>query len=150
MKRVLKTPALPCSECGQYRNRTIAVDALIVSKSQILLIKRGSTPEKGKWALPGGHVDFDETLEQAVMREVKEETGLESRSTVFLGSYSNPKRHPKQMIAILYLVEVQGMPNAGSDAVEIRYFPVNKLPNNLAFDHQDMIEDYLQKYGKDS
>jgi len=135
-----------CPHCCEYKNRAISIDALIERDGNILLIKRGRDPYKGFWAIPGGHVDFDETVEQAVRREVKEETGLTVSKLSLLGIYSDPGRHPKQVIAVAYKVETTGEPEAGDDAEEFAWFSPDKLPPNLAFDHKKIISDFPSLY----
>src|SRR3989344_168461 len=93
-----------CSACGRYPNRAISIDALIIQDNKLLLIERALNPYKGFWALPGGHVDWNETVEEAVEREVKEETNLIVISLQLLGVYSNPKRHPNQTVAVSFFV----------------------------------------------
>lgn len=129
-----------CPHCGRYDNRGISVDAVVVHKNEILLIKRGVEPDKGKWGTPGGYVGWDESAEEAVVRELKEETGLVAKSLRFLTVSSSPKRHPKQVITIAYVVEVE-QPNAkkGDDADDVRWFPLSTLPCPLAFDHEQTI-----------
>ena len=131
-----------CPSCGRYAGRPLSIDALIVKDGKILLIKRGVKPYKDFWALPGGHVDFDETVEEAVVREIKEETSLDVISLKFLGLYSDPGRHPDQSVAVSYVVNFIGEPKAGDDAEECRFFPLDSLPENLAFDHQKIINDF--------
>jgi len=133
----------PCPHCGRYNNRAVTVDAVIIEGNKVLLIKRGVEPFKGYWALPGGHTDWDETVEDSVKREVKEEIGVEVASLKQIGLYSDPKRHPKQSINISYEVEIKGEPKAGDDAKECTWFELNDLPE-LAFDHKKIIEDYLK------
>lgn len=133
-----------CHACGNYQNRGVSIDAIIVINKKILLIKRGNDPYEHYWALPGGHVDFDETIENTVKREVKEETGLETVSLKLLGIYSKPSRHPKQSIAVAYIVEIKGEIKAGDDAVEYKLFSFEELPQKLAFDHEEIIADYLR------
>lgn len=134
----------PCPCCGRYANRGIAIDAIIVRDGQVLLIKRAREPAKDRWAFPGGHIDWDESVEEAVVREVKEETNLTVTSTKLLGVYSRPSRHPDQVIAVAYLVEISGQPQAGDDAAQAKYFPLSDLPP-LAFDHLKMIKDFLKE-----
>jgi ADP-ribose pyrophosphatase YjhB (NUDIX family) len=137
-------PSEPCPHCGRYLNRACSVDALFVKDSQILLVLRGVEPYKGYWAIPGGHVDFDETFEEAALRELKEETGLIGSQTSLLGVFSNPKRHPKQTAAVAYIVKnAVGEPKGNGDAKEAKFFPLNELPTNLAFDHSEIINKYL-------
>jgi len=97
----------PCPECGRFANRGISIDAVIVKGEKILLIQRGVEPNKGYWGTPGGYVDWDESSEDVVKREVQEETGLEVTNTTLIGVYSSPDRHPKQVINIVYLTEVK-------------------------------------------
>jgi len=134
---------LPCPHCGRYNNRAVTIDAVIIKDNKILLIKRGVEPFKGYWALPRGHTDWDETLEETVKREVKEELGVEITSLQQIGIYSDPKRHPKQSINVPYGVQIQGEIKIGDDAKEFRWFDLNDLPA-LAFDHRIIINDYLK------
>ena len=79
-----------------HRNPSLAVDAAIVDSGRILLIERGRDPYKGKWALPGGFVEYGETVEDAAIREVLEETGVKIDLVEILGVYSTPDRDPRQ------------------------------------------------------
>ena len=133
----------PCPECGRYENRGLTIDAVIVKDDKVLLIKRGAEPFKGFWALPGGYVDWDETVEDAVKREVAEETGLAVTNLELIGVFSKPERHPKQCVAIAYAVEAHGDPVVGDDAVEFQWASLDSLPE-LAFDHEKIIGDYLK------
>lgn len=133
----------PCPHCGRYNNRAITIDALIIKNDSILLIKRALEPFKGYWALPGGHLEWDQTAEDAVRKEVKEETGLEVVSMQFLRVYTNPGRDPRQKITLAYQVTAIGDPVAGDDAKEYKWFELKNLPD-LGFDHRQIIEDYLK------
>lgn len=128
-----------------HKTRSFAVDGLIVKNQKILLIKRKGEPFHNYWALPGGHLDLNETAEEGVAREVKEETNLVTTSIKLLGIYSNPQRDPRQIVSAIYIVETKGTPRAGDDAVDFKWFPLNKLPKNLAFDHKKIIKDYLKR-----
>lgn len=132
----------PCLHCGRYDNRPVSIDALIIRDGNILLIKRRREPYKGIWALPGGHIDWDETVEEATIREVREEVGLMATRVQLLGVYSDPKRHPKQAIAVAFICVTSGEPKAGDDAVEARFFSLDNLPAPLAFDHEKIVEDF--------
>lgn len=134
----------PCPECGRFANRGISIDAVIEKDGKILLIKRGAEPFKGFWALPGGYVEWDENTEDAVKREVAEEIGLAVKSLKLIGVYSNPNRHPKQVIDIAFAVQVEGDIRTGDDAVDHKWEAIRSLPE-LAFDHKQIIDDYLNK-----
>jgi len=125
-------------QCGEYKNRPVAVDAVIIRDKNILLQKRAVEPEKNKWALPGGHIDWDESAEAAVRREVQEEVGLDVTGAKLIGVQSNTQRL-RQIIAITFLVEANGEPRAESETSAVRWFPLDSLPENLAFDHNEII-----------
>lgn len=133
----------PCPHCGRFNNRRLAVDPIIVKDNKILLIKRGKEPFKNHWAFSGGGVDWDESVEDAIIRETFEETGLVVKSIEFFGIYSKPERDPFQAITIVYIIEAEGTPKAGDDAKELQWFDLDKLPE-LAFDHGKIISDYLK------
>ncbi len=134
----------PCTVCGRFANRGVSVDAVIIKDSEILLIKRGVEPYKEFWATPGGYVSWDESAEESVTREVKEETGLDVTRTTLVCVRSSPSRHPKQVINLVYIVEVSDK-NArhGDDALETKWFPLDKIPQHLAFDHKQNIVDAI-------
>lgn len=134
----------PCPVCGRYNNRGVTIDAVIVREDKILLIKRGVEPFKEYWALPGGYVEWDETVEDAVKREVAEEMGLVVESMRMIGVYSDPARHPKQCIDVAYAVQASGEVTAGDDATEYAWKLIDKIPE-LAFDHNKIVKDYLKK-----
>lgn len=120
----------------------MTVDALIVHSGKILLIKRSGPPFRNFWALPGGFVDKGETVEAAVLRETYEETNLKINRMKLLGIYSDPGRHPKQLIAACFIAETVGIPKPGDDAKDLAFFGLDNLPENIAFDHRNMISDY--------
>lgn len=130
-----------CSKCGRYANRGVSVDAIIIKDNRILLVQRGREPYKGYWGTPGGFVGWNESAGQAVKREVKEETNLEVIDTKFVLVNSNPKRHPEQVINLVYLVKVaDGELKHGDDVVDACWFPLYQLPEPLALDHKENIE----------
>lgn len=136
--------SVKCPKCGLYFNRALSIDALIVQDNKILLINRANEPFKSFWALPGGHVDWDETITNAIHREVKEETNLDVKKVTLMGEYSNPARHLKQTVALAYIVDVvENLPLAGGDSQECKYFSFDLLPSKMAFDHLEIIKDYL-------
>ncbi len=107
---------------------------------RIVLIQRRNPPPG--WALPGGFVDVGETVEQAAVREVREETGLEVRLGELLGVYSDPARDPRgHTISVVFTGEARGTPQAGDDAGAVQAFALDALPE-LAFDHARILADY--------
>jgi len=120
---------------------TLTVDAIIPYKGKIVLIKRANDPFKGYYALPGGIVEYGERVEDALLREVKEETGLNGKIYKLVGVYSDPDRDPRgHFVSICFVVIGKGELKAGSDAKEVGLFDLNNLPK-LAFDHEKMIKD---------
>ncbi|MBN1523657.1 MAG: NUDIX hydrolase [Spirochaetales bacterium] len=135
----------PCPVCGRYKNRVMTVDAVVREKGKILLIQRNNEPCRGFWALPGGYMDYNETAEQAAIRELEEETGLKALQTRFLGLYSTPGRHPNQVVSGVYLIlEWEGLAVAGDDAGALEWFLCTDLPEKIAFDHEQIINDALK------
>lgn len=124
------------------RGPGLAVDAVILEDERIVLVKRKNPPFQDRWALPGGFVEYGETVEEAVRREVQEETGLDVKIEKLVGVYSDPGRDPRgHTVSVVFLCRpVSGLMDAGSDADEVRRFPLSKLPE-LAFDHRKIIED---------
>jgi 8-oxo-dGTP diphosphatase len=134
-------------------NIKLTVDAIIFGylieekELQILLIKRKFEPFQGVWALPGGYVKEDESLEDAVLRETKEETGLVDEPYLEqLYTYGDLNRDPRgRTVSVAYygLINTKEL-TASTDALEAKWFPVNELPN-LAFDHDNIISDALTR-----
>ncbi len=122
----------------------LSVDIIIrlEDPTEIVLIERRNPPHG--WALPGGFVDLGETLEQAALREAREETCLQVRLLALLGCYSDPERDPRgHTVSAVYVADARGRPQAADDARSIRIAdPADrKLP--LAFDHRLILDDYL-------
>ena len=125
----------------QYKNPTPTVDIIITKGRQIVLIKRRNNPVG--WALPGGFIDEGESVEQAALREAKEETNLDITLQDLLYVYSDPQRDPrKHTISIVFTATAEGKPIADDDAQEAKYFDLNNLPSPLVFDHAKIIDDY--------
>ena len=123
-------------------NPVPTVDIIIKYMDGIILIRRKNPPYG--WALPGGFVDYGETLEDAAVREAKEETGLDVRLVRQFHSYSDPHRDPRQhTISTVFLAEADGKYAAGDDAAVVGVFSARDLPDNLAFDHRQILEDYI-------
>lgn len=134
----------------KYKVPKITTDGIIIKNKKILLIKRKNSPFQGKWALPGGFVEYGETTEDAVIREVCEETGIKTKIKKLAGVYSDPNRDPRgHTITIVYFLEIiNGEPSAEDDASEVKFFNVNKLPD-LSFDHSKIISEVLRRFNND-
>ena len=118
----------------------LTVDALIFHNRKIVLVRRKNIPFKDQFALPGGFVEIGETVEKALIREAKEETGLDIEIIKLIGVYSDPKRDPRgHTVSICYLAKGSGNLKAGSDAKETGLFSLDEIPE-LAFDHNKIIE----------
>jgi len=124
----------------KYPRPAVTVDILVFRNrmTEVLLIKRLHPPFEGKWALPGGFMDMDETLEEAAVRELEEETGLSGIKLKQLHAFSAPDRDPRhRTVSVAFygvLENDQALARAGSDAKEAEWFKLNDLPP-LAFDH---------------
>lgn len=117
----------------------LTVDALIVFEGKLVLIQRKNPPFKDCFALPGGFVEVGETVEEAVIREAKEETGLDIKLLKLLGVYSDPLRDPRgHTVSVCYLAKGSGTLKADSDAKDIGLFGLDEIPE-LAFDHNRII-----------
>jgi len=127
--------------------RPFACDAIIIDGGNVVIIKRGREPFLGEWALPGGRIEDNETAEQCLIREAKEETGLDVEPIAFIGIYSDPKRDPRGIIVAAYLcMKKDGELTAGDDAAEAKWFPLNEVPK-LCTDHNLILEDALKRLG---
>lgn len=130
----------------KYPRPALTVDAVVfrkeASKTEVLLIQRKNTPFQESWALPGGFVDMDETLETAVHRELFEETGLKKILLTQMHAFSTLGRDPRgHTISVVFwgILENEQKPKAGDDAQSAKWFDLNKLPK-LAFDHAEVVE----------
>ncbi len=138
--------ALSCPHCGRqvtrYRNPFPTVDIIIRIDDAIVLIERRNPP--AGWALPGGFVDYGESLEAAAIREAREETGLSLQGLQQFRAYSRPERDPRQHnISMVFTATGLGALQAGDDAIGARLFPLDALPSPLCFDHAEILSDYL-------
>ncbi len=131
----------------EYKNPSVAADGIIIKDKKILLVRRGHDPYAGSWALPGGFVNYGERTEDAVVREVREETTLETVVDDLVGVYSDPRRDPRgHVISITYLLKNPiGEPHGSDDAKEARWWDIDSLPS-LAFDHAKIIAEGLRLY----
>ncbi|MFQ5766370.1 MAG: NUDIX domain-containing protein [Acidobacteriota bacterium] len=110
---------------------------------QIVLVRRRFSPPG--WALPGGFVEPGESLEEAAVREAEEETGLQVQLIRQFHAYSAPGRDPRgQTVTMVFVGQAQGQPRGGDDAAEAALFHAATLPDQVAFDHRRILEDYFQ------
>jgi len=122
----------------------VTVDAIIELAEGIVIIQR-SNPPFG-WALPGGFVDYGESLEEAVRREAKEETNLDLTEIKQFHTYSNPQRDPRfHTIGTVFIAKAKGRPRAGDDAAGLKIIKPGEIEKmEFAFDHKQILEDYLK------
>jgi 8-oxo-dGTP diphosphatase len=129
----------------RYPGPSLAVDALWLRRGRILLVRRGRPPFRGSWALPGGFVEIGETVETAVLRELREETGLVGRLGALVGVYSDPHRDPrKHTVSVVFRIHgAGGHPRGGDDAAAAEWVPTDPFPS-LAFDHGRILRDAMR------
>jgi len=134
--------------------RHVTVDGLVIKDNKILLVKRAlSLTNGGKYALPGGFLDRDETVEQGIIREIKEETGYQSNKVTLFKINTDPNRigEDRQNVDFVFIVEAgEKISNSDFEVEKIQWFSLNKLPSKdkVAFDHYETLELYL-KYLKE-
>jgi 8-oxo-dGTP diphosphatase len=136
--------------CYEYPRPAVSADCIIIDKTgghlKILLIERHNEPFKGMWALPGGFIEEDETVDAGAARELKEETGLNVSLEQFR-VYSDPERDPRgRIITVAFIAVLENeklKPRAGDDAKNVKWFSISELPL-LAFDHRIILEDALK------
>ena len=122
----------------------MAVDAVVLHRGKLVLVRRGKEPFKGQYALPGGFLEFGERLEDGVEREVAEETGLLAEVERLLGVYGNPGRDPRgHTISVAYVLSsFGGRLKAATDAAAVALVEFKAVPR-LAFDHDKIVEDFV-------
>jgi 8-oxo-dGTP diphosphatase len=129
---------MPKPECP-----LIAADVIAEVGNQIVLIERRNFPHG--WAIPGGFVEIGEKVEDAAVREAREETSLEIEIRALLGVYSRPDRDPRgHTVSVVYIGRARGTPRAADDAKGIGLFAPDAAPTSLAFDHAGILADYLR------
>ncbi len=137
-----------CPKCGahvkEYRNPLLTVDIIIeLPGGKIVLIERKNPPHG--WALPGGFVDYGESLENAAAREAREETSLVVYNLRQFRAYSDPDRDPRHhTVSVVFVAKADGEPVAGDDASNVAVFDLGHLPQNMAFDHGKILADYIK------
>jgi len=127
----------------ERKNPLPTVDIIIeIGGRGFVLIERKNPPHG--WAIPGGFVDYGESLEQAAVREAKEETSLDVKLVEQFHSYSDPGRDPRHhTISTVFIASAEGSPKADDDAKEARLFIENDLPRTIVFDHPQILADYF-------
>lgn len=129
---------------SNHKNPFCTVDVIIEITDGIILVNRKNPPPG--WAIPGGFVDYGESLEDAVQREAKEETGLDIQLIRQFHTYSDPERDPRHhTVSTIFIAKAEGKPKAGDDAKEVGIFTKHTLPKDIAFDHRQILEDYFDK-----
>ncbi len=132
------------SSAGPYRNPTPTVDVLIELDGRpgtVVMIERRNEPQG--WAIPGGFVDYGETLAAAAVREAKEETGLDVELTELFHCYSEPSRDPRgHTVSTVFLARAAGTPTGADDAAVAAVYALDALPAGIVFDHGTILTDY--------
>jgi 8-oxo-dGTP diphosphatase len=133
-----------------YPRPMLTADVAVLRLStipEVLLVRRNDPPFRSSWALPGGFMEMDETLEQAARRELMEETGIRAGELIRFDTYDDPGRDPRgrtiTQVFVMIWKEEMGTPEAGSDAGELNWFDLTSLPA-LAFDHSRIIRDVIR------
>ncbi|MEZ5106718.1 MAG: NUDIX hydrolase [Draconibacterium sp.] len=134
----------------QYPRAALTTDAIVFVKEEqeifVLLIQRGREPFLNQWALPGGFINMDETLEEACKRELEEETGLKVKQMTQLKTYDAIDRDPRhRTVSVVHYTELKKKQpvSGGDDAAEAKWFSLNDLPQ-LAFDHALILRDFSE------
>jgi len=143
VKRTIQCPKCQ-TEVEICKNPLTAVDIIIeIDSKGIILIKRKNPPFG--WAIPGGFVEYGESLEEAAVREAKEETNLEVGLIKQFHTYSDQNRdHRFHCISTVYIAKAKGTPEAKDDAAEIGIFNQSNLPDEIVFDHRVILRDYFK------
>lgn len=126
----------------------VTVDMIIELPEGVVVIERRNPPFG--WALPGGFVDMGESLEDAARREAKEETNLDLKDLRQMHTYSDPKRDPRfHTVSTVFIAKGVGVPRSGDDAKNLKIVPYDELLKiDYAFDHKQVIRDYLERRNK--
>jgi len=129
----------------RVRGPALTVDAVWIRHGKVLLVRRRWPPFVGSWALPGGFVEPRETVEEAVVRELREETGLAARPGRIVGVYSGPDRDPRKPTAtVAFLMRGRGgPPRASDDAASAEWVELSRA-RPLAFDHERILRDAVR------
>ena len=144
VKKTIRCPKCE-KEIEVYQNPIPTVDIIIEVESKGVVMINRKNPPYG-WAIPGGFVDYGESLEEAAVREAKEETNLDVKLIKQFHTYSDPRRDPRHhIISTIYTAKGKGIPKAMDDALEIGIFDDSNLPEEIAFDHRSILKDYFKR-----
>ncbi len=137
-----------CGNCGNicYRNPLPATACLVAGNARsLLLIKRAVPPHKGEWCLPGGFIEMDESLPEAAVRELREETGLSGEPGRFIDAHiQKSAMYGAVLVVGIEVIVGDGLPAAGDDAVEARFIPRADIPDIPFESHAKLIKKYLE------
>jgi 8-oxo-dGTP diphosphatase len=128
----------------EYKNPALTVDTIIIDDGKVVLIKRLNEPYKDHWAIPGGFVEYGEKVEDAAIREAKEETGLDIELIKLVGVYSDPNRDPRgHTVTVAFTSKITGGKlKSDSDAKDAKFIDIESISDmDLAFDHKKILKD---------
>lgn len=139
-----------CSHCGfeEYDNPSPCVSLMVVQDGQFLFAKRAVEPAKGMWDVLGGFVEAGESSEEAAIREMKEETGLETSVEAYLGSTWDVYTHNRPTLVTAYLMKIEGSqpPQPQEDVAKLQWFPLDSPPETFAFRHIPYVVQKTREY----
>lgn len=137
-----------CRCCNRYNSRNVTSNLILLDEeNRVLLIKRGHDPEAEKWALPGGYLEWDETVEEAAVREIYEETGLRVGEVVLASVRSDLSAGDKRQNVDLMFISREYQGEVKVDGVEIKdagWFNIEQLPKDIAFGHDKIIKEVVR------
>lgn len=151
-RQIEDTPRMVCpdEECGYifYQNPIPAAGVIVVREKQVLLVKRAHPPRIGWWCIPAGFMEWSEHPKETAVRELAEETGLTVRLSSMFDVYHGNDDPRTNAVLILYLGDVVGGEmQAADDAMEVRYFPFDELPDKIAFiSHRQALQEYIHRF----
>jgi 8-oxo-dGTP diphosphatase len=136
-----------CEKCARFNSRNTTCSVIAYHDKKIILIKRGTEPLKGWWALPGGYLDWNETVEECALRELREETGYEGKKAepFMVNSKPNRSEDGKQNVDHVFVIGklVKKYDFDKKEIMEVKWFSLDKLPDNIAFDHKEAIQKFI-------
>jgi ADP-ribose pyrophosphatase YjhB (NUDIX family) len=144
------SPQLVCPACGFvfYRNSKPCAGALVVRDSRVLLARRALPPARGAWDIPGGFLELGEDPQHGVLRELREETGLEIRILDLLGIYIDRYGEDDWTLNIYYLADApNGTPRPADDVADLAWFSPDEIPDQMAFAHErQVLDDWRRRF----